>query len=534
MKTTITTFSLSGLPLILLSQLAWSQPAATDPDAPVPEPAPAEEVPEDEEAAADEATEQADATEVAEEPAAREEPSPEDETEETTDAEATKIETQEEGVSGEAQATEDEEAPIEEPAAEEAAAEPEAPSLLPLTIHTDNFIRPEIREGYDRLGVSRTRFQEGDFTVFRARFAIETNPVALTDGLSAVANFTPQASGVMGTTGIGGTIGEPNVGIYEGYFKLIGKRYDFKAGRFMMNYGDAMIIGNLGWHQTARSFDGIHGRYKMDKGYLDTFATWTAEGWPVSSEPMLAGDTLFWGAYAGIGGYLAEKMDLDLYFLGHTFAKTNALPDPEGGADYQREGATLFTLGARAKQKINFFDYRLEAGLQFGESPGAPNPGGVADAATTLAYHADGEVGVSFGKARVGAGGFFASGDDPTSAENEAWTDLYPTGHKWLGLMDVIGPRTNIAGANLALSAGLLENLKLTVKGHMFFRVEDGGLGRTGDDSYAGSEIDTGLGYKIGKYANVRGLYGIFLANDDHYASGEPAHYSEVQAGFKF
>ncbi len=501
----------TALPLLLMSSAALGQEEA-------PAEAPAEEVP---------------AAEPTEEP-----PAEETATEEATAAEAdASEEAPEEVAPAEPPAPE---AVVEstEEAADAAAAEAPAapPSLLPLTVGTSTWSRFESREGYAALGVARPRFSEGEAVVFRANLSIATNPLDLGDGITGQVKFTPQASGVWGTSGLGGTVGEANVGIYEGYFKFAGARAELKGGRFMMNYGEALIIGNLAWHQSARAFDGVHAKYKMNKGYLDAFATQVASGWGTVADPFLAGDTYFWGLYSGIGGYLAEGMDLDLYLLGLSAAATEGLVDAASGDTYQRDGATLFTLGARAKQKLGIFDYRVEADLQFGESAGLYSGDTVAEAVSTLAYQAEAEIGFSFTpKIRLGFGGLIASGNDTTTTDrNEAYNELFPTTHKWLGLMDVIGFRTNVASGFLKFNAGLTETLALMLDAHVFARPEAGGLGRSGADGLAGFEIDAQLAKKIGKFGSLRGLYGIFVANEDHYASGDPAHYVEVQGGIDF
>lgn len=421
------------------------------------------------------------------------------------------------------------------------------PSLWPLKVGASFFVRPEVREGYDELGVSRGRFQEGDQTVFRARLSLETNSLKLTDDIGAHAYFAPQASGQFGTSGIGGTIGEANLGIYEGYFRVTSKRLDFTAGRFAMNYGEAMVIGNLDWHQSGRAFDGLHAHYKMREGYIDFFGTQLAEAWPASTDPFLAGDTYFWGAYAGLGQLISETIDLDAYLLGLSATATEA--NPTTGGTLQRDGATLFHLGLRFKQALAFFDYRFEGGVQAGETVGAvavgPDPDGTLPAVETLAYHADLELGVAPVEGiRIAIGGLIASGDDPTTARNEGYNELFPTGHKFLGLMDVFGSRTNAASGYLKYNMGLTDSLALAVDGHLFARVEPNGLdpallgpsnlGQVGGDNFAGGEVDTQLIQKIGKWVSVRGLYGIFIPNENHYAESDPAHYVEVQAGLTY
>lgn len=470
-------------------------------------------------------------------PPAETEASPEVEGEAPTETEgpaaaAEDIEAEEPEPAVEVEAEEEVEVPPPAPAAafvEEPVAP--APSLLPLKVGTHTWSRFEVRENYDELGVSRTRFQEGDTTFFRARLSLETNPLQLTEDIVGLVNVSPQASGQWGTSGVGGTIGEANAGLYEGYFLLRGKYLEGKVGRFAMNYGDAAIIGNLDWHQAGRAFDGVHFRTNPGKAKVDFFLTQTSEGQPLQPE-MFAGDTYFYGAYAMLGPLLAEGLDLDLYALGLSVAASDVL-DP-AGVPFHRDSATLATLGARVKQKISIIDYTVEGGVQVGKSPGGPPAGESLDA---FAYMIDGEVGISpIPLLRIGVGGGLASGDDPSTLEKaEGWNELFPTGHKFLGLMDVIGSRTNVAEGRASVTVKPTKTTTGKVIGHLFARVEDGGLGRVpGSDSLAGFEVDTEITQQIGQWAYTRGLFGVFLPSAGHYVSDDSALYGELQAGLKF
>lgn len=415
--------------------------------------------------------------------------------------------------------------------------EPEPPSLTPFRVTTSTWTRFEGRANYDTLGVSRARFVEGDAFFYRARLGFRTNPLELTKGLRGLVQFSPQSSGRLG---LNGTTTESQLGIYEGYVRLEGSIASFEAGRFMMNYGDSLVIGNLDWHQAGRAFDGMRSRVRLGEAYVDGFLTLTspdglttAEGHPLVNEPFLAGDSYFWGVYAGLGPLLAAGLDLDAYLLGVSNVATSGLPSPlDPTVTVTRGGATEMTFGARVKQKIDAIDYRLEAGLQFGTRPVTS---AVGDAQTIFAYQADGEFGYSFTpRFRLALNGIIASGDDPTTADGEGWHELYPTGHKFLGLMDVIGPRTNVGSGVLKASAGITESLKFLLDAHIFARLEDGGLGQVGTDKFAGYELNTQLVQKLGAPAHVRGLYGVFIPNAGHYASNDPAHYVEIEAGLIF
>lgn len=413
-------------------------------------------------------------------------------------------------------------------------APPPEPSLSPLKIGTSTFSRFEYRENYDELGVSRPRFNEGDTTVFRARLTFQTAELDL-GGIKGSIYFAPQASGSWGTSGSGGTVGEANVGIYEGYFKLAGEHLSFKAGRFAMNYGEALVIGNLDWHQSGRAFDGAMFTAKAGKATIDAFFTQTAEGWPTQGQPFFAGDAFFWGAYGTLGPAITEGFDLDVYALGRTWGASNTTTDDGMGGTVttHRDAATFVTIGARVKQKLGVFDYRAEADLQVGKTQNTA--GG--DALEKMAYQGDLELGVAPVEAfRLALGGAFASGNKADSTDkDESYDELFPTTHKWLGLMDVIGFRTNVAAAIVKAQVNFTKTFGLNVDGHLFWRPEDGGLGRVNNDNaFAGAEIDAGLAKKIGKYSLVRGLYGIFIPGSDHYASNVAAHYVEIEGGLRF
>jgi len=414
-----------------------------------------------------------------------------------------------------------------------APAPPDGPSLLPLKLGTSTWSRFEYRENYDKLGVSRARFNEGDTTVFRARLTFQTNDLDL-GGIKGSIYFAPQASGTWGTSGTGGTVGEANLGIYEGYFKLSGEHLTFKAGRFAMNYGDSLVIGNLDWHQSGRAFDGVHFSAQAGKASIDAFFTQQASGWPTQAQPFLAGDAFFWGAYGSFGPAIVEGLDLDIYALGKSWGAANTSVDDGSGGTIvtHQDAATFVTLGARAKQKLGVFDYRAEADLQVGKTQATAG-----DAVNKLAYQGDLELGVTpLDALRISVNGVYATGNKvDTQDTNEAYDELFPTTHKWLGFMDVIGFRTNVFSANLKAAVKLGETVGLNVDGHLFLRPEGGGLGDVGNDvQMAGYEVDAGLAKKLGKFGLIRGLYGIFIPATDHYASNSAAHYVEIEAGMRF
>ncbi len=414
---------------------------------------------------------------------------------------------------------------------------PPEPSLWPFTFGTSTWSRFELRDGYERLGVSRGRFSEGDLVAFRARLAVTTGALPLVGDFVGRVHFAPQASGYWGTSGVGGTVGEANLGIYEGYFSIANPEFEFQAGRFAMNYGDAVVIGDLGWHESGRAFDGVRARHQGKQVFVDAFMTSVAEGWPAMGAPAFAGDTYFWGMYFGLGRYISPTLDLELYLLGRTRATTDGLTDAATGATYDLEGGTLLTQGVRAKLVLGHWDFLTEAGVQTGGTPGAPTDALdlVAEGRETLAYQVLAEVGArpvtSF---RVAAGGALASGDDPATTTYEGYDDLYATGHKFLGWTDVIGARLNVLSGYLSFAVSLTKSLEAIAVGHLFGRPSPGGLGRVGPEAFAGTEVDLQLTQRLGKYVALRAAYCWFDANAGHYASGDVAQFFETQAGLTF
>lgn len=373
--------------------------------------------------------------------------------------------------------------------------------------------------------------------MYRARFGLTTAPMNVGGGIESLLQFTPQASGWLGETD---TIVDYDLGLYEGYLRVQDSagRVQFDIGRFRMDYGDALVIGDLGWHQTGRAFEGMRARWALGTGWIDTFFTQVDEGRPLS-DAFGAGDRYFYGAYAGLGPLVMEGLALDVYGLGRSSPTTVAVVSSANPATQAPtvKSATELTLGARAKQKVEAFDYRIEAGLQLGSRPAAAAtsvPAGAEppelDAVTALAYQVDAEVGVSVAGLRAGVGALVASGDDPATDENEGYDQLYPTAHKFLGLSDIFGARTNVFSLNGSLAYKVKNSLTLLAQPHVFWTMQ---TPAPGVEDYTGTELDLHAIYLLGQGLVLRGMYGLFLSSSDGpYRDAGPAHYLEVELSF--
>jgi hypothetical protein len=425
------------------------------------------------------------------------------------------------------------------------------PEFLPLFAAGSLWTRYELRSGYEAHGLSHPRLhREGDYLVSRARLKLATNPVDVGGGGVVSGSFVPQAAYTFGeNTGTTPTVTDhPILTLYEGYASVGSTAYRVDAGRFMMNYGDALVIGDLGWNEAARSFNGarVHVTPSERPYFADVFATLISEGRLLSEEP-LAGDTYFYGTYAGLGPLIGEGFELDVYVLGRSTAGNESFTvsdpmDPTSTTVGDLDPATEVTVGARISGKPSPFDYRAEAGLQFGKRSVLPSFAVPApDARSTLAYQVDAEAGFSpIKQARIGLEGLIASGDDlSTPDEDEGYFELFPTSHKFLGWADIVGPRTNVASAVLHLKYTPVEPLTLFLDAHHFSRLE---ALADATEGAMGQEIDTQVLYAIGKGASLRGMYAIYFPDQDFWtpksespaAAREALHYFELQFGYEF
>lgn len=413
----------------------------------------------------------------------------------------------------------------------------EQPSLTPFTYSGSFFSRYELRDGYADHGLTDPRLnREGDAFVYRARLGIETNPVKLGSGQSVLVKFVPQAAGTHAMGGTPETIGDAYpLGLYEAYIRLKGRGFRLDLGRFMMNYGDGLVIGQNDWHEAGRAFQG--GRVRLTSAnkpdyYTDLFITLIQEG-IAGTKSVFKGDQYFYGMYTSLGELGAKGPILDVYLLGRTFgglpADDSVTPSLPG-----QDGATTLTLGSRIAQAFTHFDYRLEAGVQVGQSQQARG----VKPLDRVAFQADGAVGVlPIHDLRLELGGVAISGEEnPNDKLDHAWDPLFPTNHAPLGIADVIVQRSNVLSGNLGVRYNATKDVAIDLRGHALARAVKNLEG----NRYVGTEGDLSLIYSLGLGTQLRSAYAIFVPDGDYWGKaanpkmGDPIHFFELQLGYYF
>lgn len=415
-------------------------------------------------------------------------------------------------------------AAAEEAEEEEAAETPSGPTIRPLA---SLFTRLEHREGYMALGAGNPGCwpgaNDGDCLRYRAEAGLHIGNLRIGDDVVAAVQFRPQVAGYwsFGAPPTSGGVLNPALGLYEGNLVLqLGDAVKIDAGRIVLNYGDQVVIGSLRWHPAGRSFDGARMRIQpqADGWWVDLFWTMLNEGGPGGQG---FGDRYFYGAYAALGPLLGAGVTLDAYALGR---QQNDSIDAASGA--QIDWSLLVHLGGRFRYRIEVIDLRLEGGFQTGRQG---QPMGT-DPATILAGHIDGEVGLNLldDMVRLAAHGFFASGDNPSTPEVEAYDQLFPTTHAFLGWSDVMGARSNVAGGAFHVLGKPIPQLSLSLDVFVFARPENGG------EAYAGSEGDVQVLWLPGGGFRVRGMYALFFPNQGLWGTtDQPVHYIEAEVGFE-
>ncbi|MCC6876181.1 MAG: alginate export family protein, partial [Sandaracinaceae bacterium] len=401
----------------------------------------------------------------------------------------------------------------EQGAAEEEAA-PAAPTLRPLASLVTRF---EHREGYDRIGVvvpgaCITTVTDGDCLRYRARAGFVIEPLQITPDVRASVRFLPQVAGYWALPTLaltpggpttpsssGGTF-DPTLGLHEGYLSLqIGQPVRIDIGRFEMVYGEHLTIGNLDWHPNGRAFDGARMRVQPDQNglWVDAFWTMLSEG---GLPAFGQNDNYFYGVYAGLGPAIAQGLSLDAYAL---VQQSNDAIDPV--SSNVTDFTLRVTLGGRFRHRVEMVDLRAESALQVG-SAGAVRP---APRQTILAGHFDAEVGVNLleDRLRLALEGLFASGNGLSPDVNEAYDQLYPTAHAFLGLSDVIGARRNVTGGVFHATVKPIPQLAINFDLHVFLRPE------APADNYAGTEGNLGLIWTPGAGFRTRAMYALFIPN---------------------
>ncbi len=352
-----------------------------------------------------------------------------------------------------------------------------------------------------------------------------------------------------------------------------------KLGRQELVLGEQRIVGPLAWNNIQRQWDAAKMRYQTPIGSFDAW----------SSYVVAPRDNHFneWNEDEIFSGVQFSTKKLPKLWSEFYFLARNVGPDATGGyratipAPFRPPAAQdIYTVGTYLKNSTNDWqnvDFGVQAYYQFGNFKDFRNQGAFAVREDHSAYALIGAAGYTWKESayapRLGIEYSHGSGDsDPTDGDHDTFVHLYPTGHLFYGYADFTSLQ-NIHNLRLQSSIMLTPRIRLQVDGHVkflatandvFYNVaglpRGGAVGAAGSQqvnylpvavrgtryginpdagTFAGTELDITLNYRVHKTLTLEANYSRFFAGDyiqDSLArvGSQDAHYFYVQALLNF
>jgi hypothetical protein len=330
----------------------------------------------------------------------------------------------------------------------QAAAFSQFPDLGPVKLTFDQRVRYESRDG-------------GNFALARTRVGVSLR-AARWLRLSAMAQ---DSRAPWYGPGAPNTVRDP-IDLQEGYVELFGDRksgFGATAGRMMLNYGEARLIGSPQWSNLSRPWDHARLYYRLPKARLEALMLAPVKIRIGEFNRPALGDRI-WGTYNAFPNFYRKNL-LEVYLLRHSQNQPAAVKLGVNTFGFRLAGP--FAAGS---------GYSVEAALQTGKAGQARHRAGAWFASLSRRWTA--------GKRTLDLSGEykFASGtDDPRDPSRSGTFDqLYPANHDKFGHQDLFGWR-NIHDARSLATWGLTGSLALNFMYNSFW------LASARDSLYNGS-----------------------------------------------
>lgn len=276
---------------------------------------------------------------------------------------------------------------------------------------------------------------------------------------------------------------------------LLDPNYSLKLGRQEIIYDDSRIFGNVGWAQQARSHDVAIFKYKRDGIKLDLGLAFNQSKENLTGTNLTTPKTYKAMQYAWL--------HKDWSNLSASFLFLNNGSNTNNGLKYSQ------TVGTHLKSKQNNLQVAANLYYQFGTDKMNRD-------LSAYLVGLEGNYKVST-KTKLGLGIELQSGNDYDSntSDNNAFTPLYGTNHKFNGFMDYfyVGNHANNVGlldiyakANFKLN----EKSGLTAFVHNFSAAADINANVS---KQLGTEIDLVYGYNFTKQIGFKAGYSQMFAS---------------------
>lgn len=272
--------------------------------------------------------------------------------------------------------------------------------------------------------------------------------------------------------------------------------FDVTFGRLPVAYGRERIVGNEEWSMNPDErtiFEGYHGRYSFENGWLDHFNFKLAESYG-SKYGTGVGDTDL------AGFYMHYDANEAFWFEPYAIMATTENWDVEG-ADNDK----LFMFGSLVDYMQNGLHFYGELTVQSGTTYSM----GEQDI-SAMGYYAG--LFYDFDAASEPFIGFeynFASGQSADSMDAEAFGSPFGSSRDYLGIMNVV-PWTNVAAMRFAGGFMPVEGLDVGVDYFMFSTDQEYADGETA----IGTELDITLDYMLNEDVDLHGGMGMFTYDE--------------------
>ncbi len=292
-------------------------------------------------------------------------------------------------------------------------------------------------------------------------------------------------------------------------------RLTIRPGRRELLFGAQRLVSPLPWSNTMRTWDGVSMIYKNPQWTSTAFYTHFV---PVKKTKFNSStnDQLFSGVYS-TWKMPKTTAQMDLYWLSLDRLR-QLFAGPNGTAQIAKGNTN--TIGSRLFGQLSSSEmsYDLEAAYQFGDF----------GQKTISAFMFASILNYPLKTIKLNPvvfGGFdYASGGNPSSSKQKTFNQLYPLGHKYYGLMDIIG-RQNAVDLHGGSSVKLWPKGQVAFDYHQFWLANSndalyspgGAIVRksgTNRCSHIGAELDTYITHTFGCH-----LFALFGYN--HFFPGQ-------------
>lgn len=322
--------------------------------------------------------------------------------------------------------------------------------------------------------------------------------------------------------------------VYRATFTLhdfLFEDFDVTFGRLPVAYGRERMIGKNSWalNPDERAvFEGYHGRYAFDGGWLDFFNFKLAERYGAKYTTMV-GDTDLTGLYLHYDA--GDDFRFEPYALLMT---TENYDTPEDISNDKH-----FTFGALVDYMAEGVHFYAEAAVQTGTGYG---PGTEVDT-SALGWYAG--LFYDFDHATapyLGVEYDFASGEDGATAEMDAFASLAGSSRDYLGIMNIV-PWTDVKALRFAGGFSPAPGLDVGVDFFTFAKEQVA----AGADDGIGKELDIGVDYALEQDVDLHWGLGAFFYDEPAAAAknaitfppayadpGDPIYFTWLGASLEF